>query len=391
MELTLLIITALLSAGCFLLLLALLLRRRPESSADGRALEESLRRLEEKTDTVGKLSDFNARTIDSLNRMTETRLNAIQGRLAEDIKYIVETNAQNLDRIRRTVDDKLTSSLDGRLSDSYARISERLEHMYKSVGEMKSLADGIADIKRVFTNVKLRGTWGETQLQALLEQMLAPEQYRAGVRLNPLDNSLVDFAVLLPAKDDETVYLPIDSKFPVEEYTRLCEAAERGDKEAEERARKNLERAVKVQADSIAKKYIIPPFTTDFAVMYLPLEGLYAEILKMTGLPEYLHTRRVMACGPTNFGALLSTLQTGFRTAAIEKRSGELRQMLAAFRVEFEKFADTLEKTRKKLQEAQDSIDSASKRTHTIGRKLASFRSLSAGEGDILPPPDDET
>ncbi len=391
MELTLLIITALLSAGCFLLLLALLLRRRPEGSADGRALEESLRRLEEKTDTVGKLSDFNARTIDSLNRMTETRLNAIQGRLAEDIKYIVETNAQNLDRIRRTVDDKLTSSLDGRLSDSYARISERLEHMYKSVGEMKSLADGIADIKRVFTNVKLRGTWGETQLQALLEQMLAPEQYRAGVRLNPLDNSLVDFAVLLPAKDDETVYLPIDSKFPVEEYTRLCEAAERGDKEAEERARKNLERAVKVQADSIAKKYIIPPFTTDFAVMYLPLEGLYAEILKMTGLPEYLHTRRVMACGPTNFGALLSTLQTGFRTAAIEKRSGELRQMLAAFRVEFEKFADTLEKTRKKLQEAQDSIDSASKRTHTIGRKLASFRSLSAGEGDILPPPDDET
>ena len=188
MELTLLIITALLSAGCFLLLLALLLRRRPEGSADGRALEESLRRLEEKTDTVGKLSDFNARTIDSLNRMTETRLNAIQGRLAEDIKYIVETNAQNLDRIRRTVDDKLTSSLDGRLSDSYARISERLEHMYKSVGEMKSLADGIADIKRVFTNVKLRGTWGETQLQALLEQMLAPEQYRAGVRLNPLDN-----------------------------------------------------------------------------------------------------------------------------------------------------------------------------------------------------------
>ena len=391
MELTLLIITALLAAGCFLLLLALLLRRRPEGSADGRALEESLRRLEEKTDTVGKLSDFNARTIDSLNRMTETRLNAIQGRLAEDIKYIVETNAQNLDRIRRTVDDKLTSSLDGRLSDSYARISERLEHMYKSVGEMKSLADGIADIKRVFTNVKLRGTWGETQLQALLEQMLAPEQYRAGVRLNPLDNSLVDFAVLLPAKDDETVYLPIDSKFPVEEYTRLCEAAERGDKEAEERARKNLERAVKVQADSIAKKYIIPPFTTDFAVMYLPLEGLYAEILKMTGLPEYLHTRRVMACGPTNFGALLSTLQTGFRTAAIEKRSGELRQMLAAFRVEFEKFADTLEMTRKKLQEAQDSIDSASKRTHTIGRKLASFRSLSAGEGDILPPPDDET
>ncbi len=385
----LLIIILILVALCAVLLTALLLRKKSDGVFDDRHLNETLRRLEEKSDAIGKLSDFNARSIENLSRATESRLNNIQNRLADDIKYIVDTNARNLDRIRNTVDEKLTSSLDGKLSDSYARISERLENMYKSVGEMKGLADNISDIKRVFTNVKLRGTWGETQLSALLEQMLAPEQYRASVKLNPLDNTLVDFAVLLPAKEGETVYLPIDSKFPVEEYSRLCEAAERGDKESEERARKNLERAVKLQADSIAKKYILPPMTTDFAVMYLPLEGLYAEVLKTAGLSDYLHTRRIMACGPTNFGALLSTLQTGFRTAAIEKRSGELKEMLAAFRLEFIKFAEALEKTRKKLQEAQDSVETASKKTQKIGKKLDSFRSIAPTEEDSLPLLDD--
>ncbi len=366
---------------CALLLVALLVKK--PSSADG-GTKEAMRRLEEKTDAIGKLSDFNARTLESLNRATEVRLNNIQNRLSEDIKYIVDANARNFERIRNTVDEKLTGALDGKLSESYARISERLENMYKSVGEMKGLADNISDIKRVFTNVKLRGTWGEAQLSTLLEQMLAPEQYRASVKLNPLENTLVDFAVLLPSKDDETVYLPIDSKFPVEEYSRLCEASEAGDKESEERSRKNLEKVIKTQAESIAKKYILPPQTTDFAIMYLPLEGLYAEVLKTGGLSEYLHARRIMACGPTNLGALLSTLQTGFRTAAIEKRSGELRQMLASFRVEFEKFTEILEKTSKKLQEAQDSIESASKRTKKIDRKLSSFRSIEPSVQEML-------
>ncbi len=378
---TLTIILILVNLACVILLVALLVKKNGQSNcADLRALSDTLRRLEDKTDAIGNLSDLNARNIDSLNRATEARLNHIQTRLADDFKFIVETNAQNLERIRRTVDDKLTTSLDGKLSESYARISERLENMYKSVGEMKGLADNISDIKRVFTNVKLRGTWGETQLATLLEQMLAPEQYCASVKLNPLDNSLVDFAVVLPSKDDEIIYLPIDSKFPVEEYARLCEASEIEDRESVERARKNLERVVKTQADSIAKKYILPPRTTDFAIMYLPLEGLYAEVLKTEGLGEYLHKRRIMACGPTNLGALLSTLQTGFRTAAIEKRSGELRQMLASFRLEFEKFTEILEKTRKKLQEAQDSIEGASKRTQTIGKKLSSFRAIAPSE-----------
>ena len=334
----LLIISIILSAPCLVLLIALLLRKRREGDA---AAAERLRRLEEKTDAVGKIADYNARVLETLNRTTEARLSNIQNRLADDIKYIVDANAQNLERIRRTVDDKLTSSIDGKLSDSFARITERLEKMYESVGEMKGISAGVADIKRVFSNVKLRGTWGEAQLDAILEQMLAPEQYRRSVKLNPLDNSLVDFAIVLPAKDGE-MFLPVDSKFPVEEFERLVYASERGDREGEERARKNLERAVRLQADSIVKKYVLPPLTTDFAVMYLPSEGLYAEVVRTPGLTDWLRARRVLACGPTNFGALLSTLQTGFRTAAIEKRSGELRLMLDSFRADFAKFAELL-------------------------------------------------
>lgn len=377
MTTVLLIVCIVLSALCAAMLALLLFKRRQEG--DG-AVREALRRLEEKTDAVGNLSDYNARALENLNRSTEARLTDIRDRLTDDIKYVVDTNAQNLERIRRTVDEKLTSSIDGKLSDSFARIGERLEKMYESVGEMRGLSASVADIKRVFSNVKLRGTWGEAQLDALLEQMLAPEQYMRSVKLNPLDNSLVDFAIALPARDG-SVLLPVDSKFPVEEFERLALASERGDRDNEEKARKNLERAVKLQADSIARKYILPPRTTDFAVMYLPSESLYAEVMRTPGLSDWLRTRRILACGPTNFGALLSTLQTGFRTAAIEKRSGELRIMLDSFRSDFEKFAELLEKTKKKLQEAQDSVESAEKRTGSIGRKLASFRSA-----DPLPP-----
>ena len=371
----LIVICIVLSVLTLALVIVLLFKKRSEDGG------ERLRRLEEKTDAVGKLADYNARVLESLNRSTEARLTGIQNRLADDIKYIVDANAQNLERIRRTVDEKLTSSIDGKLSDSFARIGERLEKMYQSVGEMKGISAGVNDIRRVFSNVKLRGTWGEAQLDAILEQMLAPEQYRRSVKLNPLDNSLVDFAIVLPAKDGE-VYLPVDSKFPVEEFERLVSSSERGDKEGEERARKNLERAVRLQADSIAKKYILPPITTDFAVMYLPSEGLYAEVIRTDGLSDWLRARRILAVGPTNLGALLSTLQTGFRTAAIEKRSGELRLMLDSFRADFMKFAELLDKTKKKLQEAQDAVESAEKRTGTIGRKLSSFR----GTGGALPP-----
>lgn len=378
LETVLLYVSIAMSALCLVLLVLLLAKSKQKSDA---ATERKLERLEEKTDAIGKLADYNARTLERMDQTTQAQLNDVRNRLAEDLKYVVDVNAKNLERIRLTVDDKLTRSIDGKLSDSFSRITERLEKMYESVGEMKGLSSSVADIRRVFSNVKLRGTWGEAQLDALLSQMLAPEQYLRSVKLNPLDNSLVDFVIVLPAKDG-AVYLPVDSKFPVEEFERLVAASERGDKESEEHARKNLERAVKLQADSIAKKYVLPPVTTDFAIMYLPSESLYAEVTRTPGLSDWLRARRVLAVGPTNFGALLSTLQTGFRTAAIEKRSGELKDMLDSFRADFAKFSQLLEKTRRKLQEAQDSVESAEKRTNVIGRKLESFR----GVEDALPP-----
>ena len=279
--------------GALCLLLLIILLARPAKGGDG-----ALKRLEEKTDKALQYADYSARTTDNLSRTTEMRLNNIETRLAEDIKYIADVNAHNLEVIRRTVDDKLTSS-DGKLSESYARISDRLEKMHKSVGEMQALSESVSDIRRVFTNVKLRGTWGETQLNALLEQMLAPDQYVRSCKLDPLGNTLVDFAIRLPSVSGDTL-LPVDSKFPVEEYERLCESSEKGDWAGTELARKNLERAVRVQAESIAKKYILPPATTDFAVLYLPSEALYAEVLKITGLADFLHKRRIILSGPSS-------------------------------------------------------------------------------------------
>ena len=359
--------------GALCLLLLIILLARPAKGGDG-----ALKRLEEKTDKALQYADYSARAAENLSRTTEMRLNNIEARLAEDIKYIANVNAHNLEVIRRTVDDKLTSS-DGKLSESYARISDRLEKMHKSVGEMQALSESVSDIRRVFTNVKLRGTWGETQLNALLEQMLAPDQYVRSCKLDPLGNTLVDFAIRLPSVSGDTL-LPVDSKFPVEEYERLCESSEKGDWAGTELAKKNLERAVRVQAESIAKKYILPPVTTDFAVLYLPSEALYAEVLKMTGLADFLHKRRIILSGPSNFAALLSLLQTGFRTAAIEKRSGELVRTLEQFRMEFARFAEGLEKAKRKLQEAQDSVESAAKRTDVIGRQLDRFQISDANQ-----------
>ena len=322
--------------------------------------------------------------LEALNQSTERRLAEIQRVVSGEIRYMAEQNAKNLEQIRETVDEKLSSTLENRLNKSYSIINERLEAVYKGIGEVQQLAGSVADIKKVFANVKLRGTWGEVQLSALLEQMLSPSQYRANVRINPLDNAVVEFAVLFPSRDGETVYLPIDSKFPVEEYRRLLDAGDACDKEASERALKNLERALKLQADTIAKKYILPPLTADFAIMFLPLEGLYAESLKMPGLSEYLAGKRVMACGPTNLGALLTTLQIGFKTAAIERRSGELWELLSAFRHEFRNFVQILEKAQKKLQEAQDTIENAAKKTRTIDKKLKNVSEITDERANLL-------
>ncbi len=337
-------------------------------------VQENARATRDFLDFMAKQQGGNLRGIqeklEELNAATERRLSEIQRTVAGEIRYMTEQNAKNLADIRTTVDEKLSNTLETRLSRSYSIINERLEAVYKGIGEMQRLAGSVADIKKVFSNVKTRGMWGEVQLSALLEQMLSPAQYRANVHLDPAENSVVEFAVLLPSKEGETVWLPIDSKCPTDEYVRLVEAGDALDKDAADRAAKNLERALKTQADLIAKKYIRPPLTADFAIMFLPLEGLYAECVKMPGLADHLAQRRILACGPTNLGALLTTLQIGYKTAAIEKRSGELWELLSAFKHEFRNFVQILEKAQKKLQEAQDTIENAAKKTRTIDRKL---------------------
>ena len=316
-----------------------------------------------------------------LAQAQEARINDLKKKLDDDLKYISETTARSVENIRAMVEEKLAATLEGKLSKSYSVINEQLEKVYKGIGEVNTLAANVTDIKKLFSNVKLRGTWGEVQLGTLLSQMLAPNQYASSVKVDARSDAMVDFAVKLPSRDERTVWLPIDSKFPIEEYTRLVDA---GDKAEAAAALKGLERAVKLQADSIAAKYIFPPSTTDFAVMYLPLEGLYAEIARMGDLDAYLRKRRVLACGPTNLSALLSTLQTGFRTVAIEKRSGELWQLLSAFKVQFEKFAAILEKTGKKLQEAQNTIEEAGRRTRTISNKLRTVADISGDDAERL-------
>ena len=341
---------------------------------------QSAQKLEEISRSMIKLEGVvgeNSRLVQA----QEARIADMRNKMDADLKYISETTAASVEKIRLSVEDKLSSTLDARLSKSYSVINEQLEKVYKGIGEVNTLAANVTDIKKLFSNVKLRGTWGEVQLGTLLSQMLAPNQYSSSVKVDDRSDGMVDFAVRLPSRDERTVWLPIDSKFPIEEYTRLIDATDKTEAAA---ALKKLAQAVKLQADSIASKYIFPPSTTDFAVMYLPLEGLYAKITKLPELDAYLRKRRVLACGPTNLSALLSTLQTGFKTVAIEKRSGELWQLLSAFKVQFDKFAAILEKTGKKLQEAQNTIEEAGRRTRTISNKLRTVADIGDDEAERL-------
>ncbi len=380
----LLIICIILLLLCVFLLFVLLAKKSKGGNlGGGKTLDE----LKGKIDNLGGATNYVNQSIANLSSLTEYRLNNMQKNLNEQLQYISASNQRAVDEIRMNVNEKLSATLETKLNESYSVIQQRLEAVARGIGEVHSLAEGVSDIKKVFSNVKLRGTWGETQLGALLSQMLAPNQYAASVKLNPLSDAMVDFAVLLPDKSGETVYLPIDSKFPIEEYRRLIDATNLYDKEAEDKAVKNLARAIKLQADSIASKYILPPRTTDFAVMYLPIESLYAEALKIPELSDYLSLRRIVVCGPTNLSALLSTLQTGFKVAAIEKRSQEIWQLLSVFKHEFAKFSDVLDKTQKKLQEAQDSIETAAGRTRAIAKKL---KNVDMGITDDLLPPSDE-
>ena len=370
----LIIIAIVVGAACLVATIFVGLKVKNSSAAQNEKwLEEISRELIKLEAASGEAS--------RLVQAQEARINDLKKKLDDDLKYISDSTARGVENIRIMVEEKLSATLDGKLSQSYSVINQQLEKVYRGIGEVNSLAASVTDIKKLFSNVKLRGTWGEVQLGALLSQMLAPNQYASSVKVDARSDGMVDFAVRLPSRDERTVWLPIDSKFPIEEYARLVDAA---DREQANAALKRLAQAVKLQADSIASKYIFPPSTTDFAVMYLPLEGLYAEITKLPELDGYLRKRRVLACGPTNLSALLSTLQTGFKTVAIEKRSGELWQLLSAFKVQFDKFTAILEKTGKKLQEAQNTIEEAGRRTRTISNKLRTVADIGEVEAENL-------
>jgi DNA recombination protein RmuC len=311
---------------------------------------------------------FDAR-VEQLRLTVETRLTAIQA-----------DNSAKLEEMRKTVDEKLHATLEQRLGESFKLVSDRLEQVHRGLGEMQTLAAGVGDLKKVLTNVKTRGTWGEVQLAALLDQVLTAEQYASNVATRPGSNDRVEFAIRLPGREvGEPVWLPIDAKFPSEDYQRLVDAQERADVVGVEAAGKALETRLKDEARTIREKYIQPPHTTDFAILYLPTEGLYAEALRRPGLAEALQRdQRVSLAGPTTLAAMLNSLQMGFRTLAIEQRSSEVWAVLGAVKTEFGKFGEALAHTKKKLQEASNTIDKAEVRTRAVTRKLKEVEALPA-------------
>ncbi len=332
---------------------------------------------EELSQSFGKLSEGNEKKLTEVREAVEKKLDQIQ-----------KDNSAKLEEMRKTVDEKLESTLEKRLADSFKQVSERLEQVHKGLGEMQALAIGVGDLKKVLTNVKSRGTWGEVQLGNLLAQLLTPEQYATNVATIPGSSERVEFAVKLPGKEnqnDEVVWLPIDAKFPKEDYERLVDAAEKSDPILVEEAAKQLEIRIKAEAKTIRDKYIGPPHTTDFAVLFLPTEGLYAEVIRRPGLVDFLQRDcRVTVAGPTVLAALLNSLQMGFRTLAIEKRSSEVWKVLGAVKTEFDKFGTIFDKVKKKLQEASNVVEDASRKTRTIGRKLRDVDQLTATETDRL-------
>jgi DNA recombination protein RmuC len=320
----------------------------------------------------------------AMTRLNEEKLEAMRNTMETQLQALQEDNTRKLEQMRATVDEKLQGTLDKRLGESFKQVSERLEQVYKGLGEMRTLATGVGDLKKVLTNVKTRGTWGEIRLSHILEQILTPDQYEVKVATKKNSNERVEFAIKLPgqqADKEKIVWMPIDSKFPQEDYHRLMDAQEAADKESAEQAIKNLEMRIKAEARHIKEKYLDPPNTTDFGIMFLPVEGLYAEVLRRPGLCDTLQREhRIVVTGPTTLAALLNSLQMGFRTLAIEKRSSEVWQLLGMVKTEFGKFGDVLAQTKKKLQEAGHTIDKAEIRTRAIARTLRKVQEIPLAE-----------
>jgi DNA recombination protein RmuC len=327
---------------------------------------------------VTALSEANARRLTEMRQTVELQLTQLQ-----------QNNAQKLDEMRQTVDEKLQATLQARLGESFKQVAERLELVHKGLGEMHSLAQGVGDLKHLLSNVKTRGMFGEAQLGALLEQVFAPDQYAAQVATRPGDKHRVDFAIRLPGRSDDgsCVWLPIDAKFPSEDYERLLDAQGRADATAAELAAKALETRVRMEAKSIADKYLEPPHTTEFAILFLPTEGLYAEVLRRPGLMELLQREhRVTLAGPTTLMAMLNALQMGFKTLALERRSSEVWQVLGAVKSEFGKFGDVLAKVRSQTQTVLNTLDQAQTRTHVMNRALRHVEGLADDQAQALLP-----
>ncbi len=350
-----------------------------QSQAARESQDAALRRFGDVLgEQVRQLTESNERRLTEVRATVETRLAA----LAAD-------NEKKLEQMRQTVDEKLHATLEQRLGESFRQVAERLEQVHRGLGEMQNLAQGVGDLKRVLSNVKTRGVLGEMQLAALLEQVFTPEQYAANVPTVPGSRERVEFAIRLPGKGDDgaPVWLPLDAKFPREDYERLLDAQERADREGAEAAAKALELRVREEARTISAKYLAPPHTTDFAVLFVPTEGLYAELLRRPGLLESLQREhRVTLAGPTTLLAMLNSLQMGFRTLALEKRSSEVWKVLGAVKTEFLKFGDALAKTRRKIEEAGNVIEAAERRTRVMGRALKTVEALPEAESLALLP-----
>ena len=337
------------------------------------------------------LSDTLANQLSALSESNARRMAEVRQTLEAQLAQLQTTNSAKLDEMRATVDEKLQTTLQARLGESFKQVAERLEQVHKGLGEMQSLAQGVGDLKHLLTNVKTRGMFGEAQLASLLEQVLVPDQYATQVATRPGSKNVVDFAIKLPGKSDngEPLWLPIDAKFPNEDYERLLDAQGRADAAAAEAAGKALEMRIRLEAKSISEKYVEPPHTTDFAILFLPTEGLYAEVLRRPGLMEALQREhRITLAGPTTLLAMLSSLQMGFRTLALEKRSSEVWQVLGAVKTEFSKFGDVLAKVKSQTETVLKTLDSAEVRSRAMGRALKKVEALPDTQAQALLPID---
>lgn len=375
---------------------------RGEFSESARALRAELAQSQEelraglsrdaqaaRAESAESLARFGAgfsEQLQGLIQINERRLMEVRATVDQRLQSLQSDNSAKLDEMRRTVDEKLHATLEQRLGESFKLVSDRLEAVHKGLGEMQALAAGVGDLKRVLTNVKSRGTWGEVQLARLIEDNMTPDQYASNIKPVPGSDAVVEFAIRLPGRGDggASVWLPIDAKFPKEEYERLMDAQDAADAEGAKNAGAALGRAVELQARSIAAKYVAPPHTTDFAIMFLPTESLYAEVLRRPGLLDKLHDLRVNVAGPSNLAALLNSLQMGFRTLAIEQRSSEVWQVLRAVKTEFGKFGDALASVKKTLDTASNKIGQTEVRTRAMLRNLKDVEALPEADARLL-------